>query len=166
MAVAMKSAEFLLPSPVRKRAGETMMEKSGFSCVPGCPLFFHGCNCFPGFQVKPGAQPSFVCAPCSIKKIEDSGPGCTSHLLQRRADLIEDPGNGGGDGADAGDTAQCNQAEQQSVFHQVLTFFAVQKVIADHVQLQKRVLHRVLSMGNDSGCRRETCCTALPLPAR
>src|SRR5579875_286171 len=69
-------------------------------------------------------------------------PGsCGRALLQRRADVVKDSSDRVGDGADAGDTAQRNQAQQQRIFNQVLSFFTIPEAVADQGQVQKHVLH-------------------------
>jgi hypothetical protein len=68
-------------------------------------------------------------------------------LRQRRADIRENGVDCGGYVADTRDAHKRNQGDQQSVFNQILTFFAVLQALEFHIHFQQCVFHLCFSMG-------------------
>jgi hypothetical protein len=62
-------------------------------------------------------------------------------LRQRRADVAEYCVDRACDAIDPSDARQCDQANQQCILNQVLTFLAVLQVLEFHEQFQKYVAH-------------------------
>ena len=60
---------------------------------------------------------------------------------QRLADGVERLVDAASEGAHAGGCAESDEGDDQSIFNQILTFFAVNQVLELDVEIEKQVIH-------------------------
>jgi len=83
-------------------------------------------------------------------------------LGKRAADVREHSHNCAGNLVHAGDCGQSDQANEEGILDQILTFFAVLQALELHVQLEKCVAHFVSLVQWNSGPGRRACLNEVP----